>query len=59
MFFIDIAVPRDVDPEMNKLDGIFVYDMDDLQQSVSVHAADRQKEAERAETIIQSEVDRF
>ncbi len=31
MFFIDIAVPRDVDPEMNKLDGIFVYDIDDLQ----------------------------
>src|SRR5262252_3090246 len=59
MFFIDIAVPRDVDPEMNKLDGIFVYDMDDLQQSVSVHAADRKREADRAETIIQSEVDRF
>ena len=34
MFFIDIAVPRDVDPEMNKLDGIFVYDIDDLQQAV-------------------------
>ncbi len=34
MFFIDIAVPRDVDPEMNKLDGIFVYDIDDLQQVV-------------------------
>jgi glutamyl-tRNA reductase len=59
MFFIDIAVPRDVDPEMNKLDGIFVYDMDDLQQSVSLHAADRQKEAEKAETIIDGEVERF
>ncbi len=35
MFFIDIAVPRDVDPEMNKVDGIFVYDIDDLQQAVS------------------------
>ena len=41
MFFIDIAVPRDVDPEMNKLDGIFVYDIDDLQQVVSSHIADR------------------
>ena len=41
MFFIDIAVPRDVDPEMNKLDGIFVYDIDDLQQVVSSHVADR------------------
>jgi glutamyl-tRNA reductase len=59
MFFIDIAVPRDVDPEMNKLDGIFVYDIDDLQQAVTVHATDRKKEAERAEEIITSEVERF
>jgi glutamyl-tRNA reductase len=59
MFFIDIAVPRDVDPEMNKVDGIFVYDIDDLQQAVSAHVADRRKEAERAEEIITSEVDRF
>jgi glutamyl-tRNA reductase len=59
MFFIDIAVPRDVDPEMNKLDGIFVYDIDDLQQAVSTHVADRRKEAERAEIIVNIEVDRF
>ncbi len=59
MFFIDIAVPRDVDPEMNKLDGIFVYDIDDLQQAVSSHVDDRRKEAERAEAIITAEVDRF
>jgi glutamyl-tRNA reductase len=59
MFFIDIAVPRDVDPEMNKLDGIFVYDIDDLQQAVSSHVADRTKEAERAAAIIESEVERF
>jgi glutamyl-tRNA reductase len=59
MFFIDIAVPRDVDPEMNKVDGIFVYDIDDLQQAVTSHVADRQKEAERAEEIINSEVVRF
>jgi glutamyl-tRNA reductase len=59
MFFIDIAVPRDVDPEMNKVDGIFVYDIDDLQQAVSSHVADRRKEAERAEAIIASEVERF
>jgi glutamyl-tRNA reductase len=59
MFFIDIAVPRDVDPEMNKLDGIFVYDIDDLQQAVSVHVTDRKKEAERAEEIISGEVERF
>jgi glutamyl-tRNA reductase len=59
MFFIDIAVPRDVDPEMNRLDGIFVYDIDDLQQAVANHVADRRKEAERAEAIVASEVDRF
>lgn len=59
MFFIDIAVPRDVDPELNKLDGIFVYDIDDLQQAVVSHTADRKKEAERAEAIIDIEVQRF
>src|ERR1700741_5416771 len=59
MFFIDIAVPRDVDPAMNKLDGVFVYDIDDLQQAVASHVADRRKEAERAEAIVALEVDRF
>jgi len=59
MFFIDIAVPRDVSPEMAKLDGIFVYDIDDLQQAVIGHVADRRKEAELAEAIIASEVERF
>src|ERR1039457_3101483 len=59
MFFIDIAVPRDVAPEMGKLDGIFTYDIDDLQQAVSSHVADRRKEAELAEAIITSEVARF
>ena len=59
MFFIDIAVPRDVDPGMNRLDGIFVYDIDDLQQAVSSHVADRRKEAEHAEIIIVAEVERF
>ena len=59
MFFIDIAVPRDVDPEMNKLDGIFVYDIDDLQGAVSSHVQNRKQEAEHAESIIQIEVERF
>jgi glutamyl-tRNA reductase len=59
MFFIDIAVPRDVDPEMNKLDGIFLYDIDDLQEAVSAHAAKRSQEAERAEIIVEDEVERF
>ncbi|HZQ19369.1 MAG TPA: glutamyl-tRNA reductase [Terriglobales bacterium] len=59
MFFIDIAVPRDVDPEMNKLGGIFVYDIDDLQGAVSSHTAERSREAERAEKIVEDEVQRF
>jgi glutamyl-tRNA reductase len=59
MFFIDIAVPRDVDPEMNKIDGIFVYDIDDLQQAVSSHVSDRKKEAEKAEAIVTDEVGKF
>jgi len=59
MFFIDIAVPRDVDPELNDVEGIFVYDIDDLQQAVSAHLADRGKEAERAERIVDFEVEAY
>ena len=59
MFFIDIAVPRDVDPEMNKLDGIFVYDIDDLQQVASAHIEERSRHAVDAETLIAEEVERF
>jgi len=59
MFFIDIAVPRDVDPALNKLDGIFVYDIDDLQQAGTSHVADRKKEAEKAEAIVNGEVEKF
>jgi len=44
---------------MAKLDGIFTYDIDDLQQAVSSHVADRRKEAELAEAIISGEVERF
>jgi glutamyl-tRNA reductase len=59
MFFIDIAVPRDVDPEMNKLDGIFVYDIDDLQQIAASHMEERSRQAVDAETLIAAEVERF
>jgi glutamyl-tRNA reductase len=59
MFFIDIAVPRDVDAELNKLDGIFVYDIDDLQQVVHANLRDRSLEAGRAEQIIEDEVRRY
>ena len=59
IFFIDIAVPRNVAPEVNKLDSVFVYDIDDLQSVASTNSAERKKEAERAEEIIENEVDRF
>jgi glutamyl-tRNA reductase len=59
MFFIDIAVPRDVDPEMNRLDGIFVYDIDDLQQVVQSNLHDRTLEAGHAERMIEAEVARY
>jgi glutamyl-tRNA reductase len=59
MFFIDIAVPRDVDPELNNLDGIFVYDIDDLQQVAAAHMEERSLQAIDAEAIIAAEVERF
>ncbi|HVH85851.1 MAG TPA: glutamyl-tRNA reductase [Terriglobales bacterium] len=59
MFFIDIAVPRDVDPAMSQVEGIFVYDIDDLQQVVESNVADRGREAQKAEALIEEEVIRF
>ena len=59
MFFIDIAVPRDVDPSMNEVEGCFVYDIDDLQQVAQANLADRGKEAEAAEAIVTREVDKY
>jgi glutamyl-tRNA reductase len=59
MFFIDIAVPRDVDPRMNEVEGCFVYDIDDLQQVAQTNQADRNREAAAAEQIITAEVARY
>jgi glutamyl-tRNA reductase len=59
MFFIDIAVPRDVDPEMNRVEGIFLYDIDDLQSVAASNQTDRAREAEEAEAIIAFEVERY
>jgi glutamyl-tRNA reductase len=59
MFFIDIAVPRDVDPAMNEVEGCFVYDIDDLQQVAQANQADRHREAQAAEQIIAAEVARY
>jgi glutamyl-tRNA reductase len=59
VFFIDIAVPRDVDPAVNELDNAFVYDIDDLQQVVDSNMKERLSEATRAEQIVESEVRAF
>jgi glutamyl-tRNA reductase len=59
MFFIDIALPRDVEPEMNKLEGMFLYDIDDLQTVAQAHMAERSREAADAETLIAGEVERY
>ncbi len=59
MFLIDIAVPRDIDPEINRLEGIFLYDIDDLQSVAATNLADRGSEARRAEAILEQEVVRY
>ena len=58
MFLIDIAVPRDIDPGVNKIDNVFLYDIDDLEQVADANRRQREREAERAEAIVEAEVDR-
>src|SRR5215207_6290483 len=55
-FFIDISVPRNVDPAVAKLDNLFVFDVDDLEAVVASNVREREREAERAELIVESEV---
>jgi glutamyl-tRNA reductase len=59
VFFIDIAVPRDVAPAVNDLEGCFVYDIDDLQQVAIQNKAVRSREADAAESIVSREVARY
>jgi glutamyl-tRNA reductase len=59
VFFIDIAVPRDIDPAVNEIDNAFLYDIDDLQQVIDANLKERMKEASRAEQIVDSEVAAF
>jgi glutamyl-tRNA reductase len=59
IFLIDIAVPRDVDPGVNKLDGVYLYDVDDLSQIVAQSLAGRAAEAARAAAIVDEEVAAF
>ncbi|MDQ6759774.1 MAG: glutamyl-tRNA reductase [Acidobacteriota bacterium] len=59
MFLIDIAVPRNIEPAVNELDNVFLYDIDDLQKVVDTNMRGRLQEAEDAELIITEEVDRM
>jgi glutamyl-tRNA reductase len=59
LFFIDIAVPRDLDPAIAKLDGCFLYDIDDLEAVVSETLELRRSEGARAEQIVAEEAERF
>jgi glutamyl-tRNA reductase len=59
MFFIDMAVPRDIDPDANQIDNVYVYDIDDLNNVIETNLEERQKEAARAEEIVVAEVQSF
>lgn len=59
LFFIDIAVPRDIDPSINRISNVYVYDIDDLKGVVDDNIEDRNREAMKAERIIEEAVIRF
>jgi len=59
IFAIDIGVPRNVDPDVNRLDGVYLYDLDDLGGVAEANAEERRRETVRAEGIVQEEVERF
>nr|WP_321466538.1 glutamyl-tRNA reductase [uncultured Desulfobulbus sp.] len=59
LFFIDIAVPRDLDPAINELDNVYLYDIDDLNNVVEMNKSERDKEALKAQRIITEEKLKF
>ena len=59
IFLIDISVPRNIDPDINKIDNVFLYDIDDLQAVVETNLRARREEAEKGEQIIEEEVVKF
>lgn len=59
VFLIDISVPRNIDPDINQIDNAYLYNIDDLQEVVDSNMLERKKEAEKAEKIIDEEVEKF
>jgi glutamyl-tRNA reductase len=59
LFLIDLAVPRNLDPEIHEVDGCFLYDIDDLESVVAAGLAGRRREAARAEAIVAAQAERF
>ena len=59
LFFIDIAVPRDVEPVVDTLQDVYRYDIDDLKQVVDANIRERVREAQRAETLVEREAAKF
>jgi glutamyl-tRNA reductase len=59
LFLIDIAVPRDIAEDAGKVAGVFLYDIDDLQQVATANLRERKKESAAAETIVEQEVQEF
>jgi glutamyl-tRNA reductase len=59
LFLLDIALPRDIDPDCGKLDDVYLFDIDDLQQVVGQNYEERRKAAEEAETLIDRSVQQF
>jgi glutamyl-tRNA reductase len=59
VFIIDISVPRNIDPEINDVNNVYLYDVDDLKGVVDTNIMERQKEAKKAEEIIDEEIETF
>jgi glutamyl-tRNA reductase len=59
LFFIDIAVPRNVEPAVNDISNVFVYDVDALRSIVDANLRERKREAQRAESLVEREVAKF
>jgi glutamyl-tRNA reductase len=59
LFIIDISVPRNVDPKVNGMSNVFLYDIDDLQSVIDANLGSRVREAELAEQIVEEEVSKF